>query len=150
MKCIPADKLIAEIKKRKIQHEIDYSNGDETEFHRVVEDNAILECIASLQQEQPKFKVGDTIHKIGENTVFPMTIERISDGDYVCDNAHSFINIKYQDDYELVQQEQPEVDLDKEIEMYISNGLRDHAFLVPSIARHFYELGLNTRKEEKK
>lgn len=48
-----------------------------------------------------------------------------------------------------LQQEQPEVDLDKEIEMYISSkGLRDYAFLVPSIARYFYELGLKARKEE--
>ena len=67
------------------------------------------DIITSLQQEQPKFKVGDTIHKIGENTIFPMTIERIYDGDYVCVTEHqqSFINIKFQDDYELVEQEQP-------------------------------------------
>ena len=53
----------------------------------------------------PKFKIGDTIHKIGENTVFPRTIEKIEDGDYVCNNSHSFVNIKFQDDYELVEQE---------------------------------------------
>lgn len=51
-----------------------------------------------------KFKIGDTIHKIGENTVFPMTIEKIEDGDYVCNDSHSFVNIKFQDDYELVEQ----------------------------------------------
>ena len=40
-----------------------------------------------------------------------------------------------------LQHEQPEVDLEKEIEMYISSkGLLDYAFLIPSIARHFYEL----------
>lgn len=65
-------------------------------------------CIAWLkkQSEQkttPKFKIGDTIHKIGENTVFPRTIEKIEDGYYVCNNSHSFINIKFQDDYELVE-----------------------------------------------
>ena len=43
---------------------------------------------------------------------------------------------------ESLQQEQPKVDLDKEIEMYISSkGLLDYAFLVPSIARHFAEWG---------
>ena len=68
------------------------------------------EFITSLQQEQPKFKIGDTIHKIGENTVFPMTIERISDGDYVCDGGKCFVSIKFQDDYELVEQEQPDFD----------------------------------------
>ena len=46
-----------------------------------------------------------------------------------------------------IEQEQPEVDLEKEIEMYISSkGLLDYAFLIPSIARHFYELGLNARQ----
>jgi len=56
------------------------------------------------QNSTPKFKIGDTIHKIGENTVFPRTIEKIEDGDYVCNNSHSFVNIKFQDDYELVEQ----------------------------------------------
>lgn len=53
----------------------------------------------------PKFKIGDTIHKIGENTVFPRTIEKIEDGCYVCNNSRSrsFIFIKFQDDYELVE-----------------------------------------------
>jgi len=56
------------------------------------------------QKPTPKFKIGDTIHKIGENTVFPMTIEKIEDGYYVCNNSHSFVNIEFQDYYELVEQ----------------------------------------------
>jgi len=56
------------------------------------------------QNPTPKFKIGDTIHKIGENTVFPMTIEKIEDGYYVCNNSHSFVNIEFQDYYELVEQ----------------------------------------------
>jgi len=52
----------------------------------------------------PKFRVGDTIHEIGENTIFPMVIEEIKNGEYVCDDSRSFINIKFQDDYELVEQ----------------------------------------------
>ena len=55
-------------------------------------------------KDKPKFRVGDTIHKIGENTIFPMVIEEIKNGEYVCDNNHSFITIKFQDDYELVEQ----------------------------------------------
>ena len=55
-------------------------------------------------KDEPKFKVGDTIHKIGENTIFPMVIEKIKDGDYVCDNGSTFINIEFQDKYELVVQ----------------------------------------------
>lgn len=44
-----------------------------------------------------------------------MTIERISDGDYVCDGGKCFVSIKFQDNYELIQQEQPEVDLDFQV-----------------------------------
>lgn len=111
-----------------------------------------------LQQEQPKFKVGDTIHKIGENTIFPMTIERMHDGDYVCVTEHqqSFINIKFQDDYELVEQEQPEVDLNKFIDkIKIFQGRYEYPEIVlvkgamafmarmfyqyPNIARRWYD-----------
>lgn len=81
---------------------------------------SIQEIIAYLQQDQPKFKVGDTIHETGENTVFPMTIERISDGDYVCDGGKCFVSIKFQDDYELVEQEQPEIALIHKPNMTIS------------------------------
>lgn len=117
--------------------------------------NKVLKIIAALQQEQPKFKVGDTIHKKGENTVFPMVIERISDGDYVCVTEHqqSFINIKFQGDYELVEQEQPEVDIDKIIgQTYHDGSVADTSDMdhvdYENIARYFYELGLNARKEK--
>ena len=50
-----------------------------------------------------------------------------------------------------LQQEQPEVEFEKEITNYYQrikgNSLED-AFC--TIARHFYELGLNARKEETK
>ena len=59
------------------------------------------------------------------------------------------------EDYaDSLQQEQPEVDLDKEIEEWIIKGREDFeldgwvAMGVDCIARHFYELGLNARKEE--
>ena len=39
------------------------------------------------------------------------------------------------------------VDLEKEIEQYVSDkGLRDYGFLIPSIAKHFFELGLKAQK----
>ena len=57
-----------------------------------------------------------------------------------------------------LQQEQPEVDLEKEIERFLNSeestshtnaGGYDVAFKDSvKIARHFYELGLNARKEE--
>lgn len=52
------------------------------------------------------------------------------------------------------EQEKPDVDLDKEIEEWIIKGREDFeldgwvAMGVDCIARHFYELGLNARKEE--
>ena len=53
-----------------------------------------------------------------------------------------------------IQQEQPEVDLEKEIKQYaigFIGELRNYTDWTPRIARfarHFYELGLNARKEE--
>ena len=58
-----------------------------------------------------------------------------------------------------LQQEQPEVDLEKEISRWITedcgpsdfNAFADHwcADDIIATARHFYELGLNARKEDK-
>ena len=55
---------------------------------------------------------------------------------------------------ELAQQEQPEVDLEREIIKYKVPFSDDREYLneqtLDAIARHFYELGLNARKEETK
>ena len=156
---IDADELLTEIDRQKIGYNTDGKHA--AEYNTCIK---IIDIITSLQQEQPKFKVGDTIHEIGENTVFPMTIERISDGDYVCftENTQSFINIEFQDDYELVEQEQPEAELEKEIEKQwekcnpVDEGMGVesayiHIEAFDIIARHFAEWGaihLNARKEE--
>ena len=68
-------------------------------------------------------------------------------GKYGCDEVG--VTLEYLEDFiDSILQEQPEVDLEKEIEMYVSEkGLRDYAFLVPSIARHFWNKGYNARKE---
>jgi hypothetical protein len=102
---------------KSIKEAVEYYWSDDTQ--------AKNDIIAWLEKQgkakpTPKFKIGDIIHKIGENTVFPMTIEKIEDGDYVCNNGHpfvktengdyvcnngrSFVNIDFQDDYELVEQ----------------------------------------------
>ena len=52
-----------------------------------------------------------------------------------------------------LQQEQPEVDLDELINDFLLNNYeflveRDSNVVVQKLARHFYELGLNVRKEE--
>lgn len=70
------------------------------------------------------------------------------------DYIESYINI--------LQREQPEMDLEKEIEKYFSKWVQgasdEGCFNADSqlvsiydchrLARHFYELGLNTRKED--
>ena len=52
-----------------------------------------------------------------------------------------------------LQQEQPEVDLDELINDFLLNNSeflveRDSKVVVQKLARHFYELGFNTKKEE--
>jgi len=50
---------------------------------------------------------------------------------------------------EQFQQEQPEVDLEKEINSYCgTRDIRPVPDFMDAVARHFYELGLNARKEE--
>lgn len=58
------------------------------------------------------------------------------------------------DDLDSLQQEQPEMDFEKEwdefedwMESYITSDYPTY-YTPKSIARHFYELGLNARKEE--
>ena len=47
-----------------------------------------------------------------------------------------------------LQQEQSEVDLEKEIDKTVSECTNGYNFDWDRFAHHFYELGLNTRKEE--
>lgn len=50
--------------------------------------------------------------------------------------------------WKIVRQDQPDVDLEKEIKNYLATKCAgDDEPPVSEIARHFYELGLNTRKE---
>lgn len=79
------------------------------------------------QKPAYKFKIGDTIHKIKENTVFPMTVEKIEDGFYVCNNNHLFVNTKFQNDYELVEQFISSwSEEDKDISVAIKDHLREY------------------------
>ena len=53
--------------------------------------------------------------------------------------------------WKIVRQDQPDVDLEKEIKNYLATKCAgDDEPSVSEIARHFYELGLNTRKEDTK
>lgn len=153
MKYIDSEKLISELTRMQFDLNAAYRHPQSDSIVRAIslEYDDILSLVDSLQREQPKFKVGDTIHRKGENTVFPMIIESISDVDYACDGGKCFVSIKFQDDYELVQQEQPEVDIVTEYdEQFDSNpvyGRLANRNAGIAIARHFFELGLNARKQ---
>lgn len=68
---------------------------------------------------------------------------------YLCENASMIRKVCYKQFMEHLETLQvKEVDLEKEIEQYVSNkGLRDYGFLIPSIAKHFFELGLKAQRK---
>jgi len=83
-------------------------------------------------------------------------IEKFSSVEYsdtLCDDvANGALNYVLEEIIPALQQEQPEVDLEKEIEQYaigFIGELRNYKDWTPRIARfarHFYELGLDARK----
>lgn len=147
------NKLIAEIERRMTDN-CELGKKAECFSHRAVEDNDILALIDSLQQEQPEKlltfggfvdKVGtwfahlrlDKFRKTFDGETFPAT-ELVQRYDWFVRE----LSKQYSD-----KQEQPEVDIRKELdrlELMGSNDARD----IQTIARHFYELGLNARKEK--
>ena len=133
--------------------------------------------ITSLQQDTPEF-VNEIWHKVSEeaNLTRPVVL---SDGDKYMSPPCTFpfkdmpgfvkaMNKKYKADYTIwaymddllnispLQQDQPEADLEKEIERIVKNEERFMKFQVKSqlikyVARHFAEWGaihLNARNEE--
>lgn len=79
------------------------------------------------------------------NHAFNSNMRNFYDGEVdCCKQLLSFIN--------SLQQEQPEVDLEKEYKEYVEDDPVFRTFtnriVGLAIARHFYELGLNTRKED--
>lgn len=142
MKYIPAEKLIAEIERLKgllirgacaAQIEMETNCKDEAY-------NEILSFIASLQQGSPE--------RICPRCVY---YNKTEDGcEYPYGGRDCFINengvYKCNGFEEVEQQEQQEVDIRKELgrlELMGCNDARD----IRTIARHFYELGLNAGKK---
>lgn len=142
-KYIDSEKLIAEIK--RLKGELMYGSCNaliqvETNCKNEAY-NEILSCIDSLQQEQQ---------------VLPGMKERGIPG-------KDFIPVEWVDACEqygrwkIIQQEQPEVDLEKDemIEATLSLFYEEKGFIggfnaALEIAKYFYNLGLNARKEESK
>ena len=70
------------------------------------------DCIAWLEKQKqdeptPKFKIGDIIHKIGEEVIYPITVEKIEDGYYIGNNNKCFVNVKFQDSYKQLVKKEP-------------------------------------------
>lgn len=224
-KYIDAEKLIAEIE--KIRQEM-IKKGEQKDLRNAIIRRAVinscndfLALIASLQQERPKFKVGELIVcKYNPHLTYKILATNIPNElgktDYKVEiftdgkpgllgkphNIRLISSDKIEDWGELVQQEQPKVDLvaelkhhlattpkeqlekewkelepwcnigpsvreflygkqpDVDLENEIDNyyhdnlgfilGSNDTKDIVSNIARHFYELGLNARKENTK
>lgn len=109
-----------EIERRKGKHSEDYKNGDTTEFHRIVEDDAILSFLSTIEP------VTDC-HKLDESEK-PMNLD---------------LEIEIEDYVE--QRWQFAEDLNAAVPIYLYdmtlNELKD-------CARHFYEIGCRRTAEK--
>lgn len=145
MKYIDAKRLKCELEKR-LKNVRDYMNGAGMKYKgpkyykaqgKESAYDALLSVIDSLQQEQPDF---------------PTTDEQIKD--FLATHPKIKVPEKYKNpDWLLNKQEQPEVDLDELINDFLLNNSeflveRDSKAVVQKLARHFYKLGKNARKEE--
>ena len=177
-KYIPADKLKAEIERQQ-RKLILLSNTEQVDMRRDcalqngVYDN-ILGIINSIQQEQPKLYKDESLgspdyergfkhgrdyqayveRKYIKNRVIEYLVNKgypVSTNVEIPTYQETFDMIKNATEY-ANQQEQPEVDLEKEIADWIGdeetckNG-KWTFYECDRMIRHFYELGLNARKK---
>ena len=183
MKYIDSEKLIAEIERLKNQTERRLDNivpirkkdtMDEEQLAKIelrdkvdkaylngvlITLSDVLSCITSLQPEQPDTKEQSS-HLEHWLAFFGCPEENIEK--CATQISQGYGAIRYLEGVqrgaeavnELAQQEQPEVDLEREIIKYKVPFSDDREYLneqtIDAIARHFYELGLNARKEETK
>lgn len=177
MKYIDADRLKEAVEKKYNSND---TVGDRWDLGYDTACKQILDIIDSLQQEQQEtdMKSPFTGGKVAilsrqEEVTFRGEKVKILRKYYRCeDTGREFTNYKLDDDMMwavfraycekkgmtsftdiMLKQEQQEVDLEKEIEEYFP----EWAFYtgwdyddMQEVARHFYELGLNARKEENK
>ena len=157
MKYIDADKLIAEIESR--MEDCKLPNGKfptTTNIVRYEELSCLRNYITSLQQEQSGNICSRCVYhnKTDDLCEYPYGGRKCSineNGVYECNGFE-----------EIEQQEQPEVDLKKELIQWherhfkkIGTYEKHSGFYLENssqldLARHFYELGLNARKEDAK
>lgn len=152
MKYIDAEKLKAELERQK--HELKLpiqSQGDYGQSCHIVAYENILSLIDSLQQKQPDFDDVDPKHLVHSHYTKVREIEtgRVFWAEYSSEAAEWYEAVTGRayssSDVEIVK-EQPEVELDNHtiIEEIRKCGCNPNEF---DVARHFYSLGLNARKE---
>ena len=151
MKYIDAEKLIAEI--RKLCSESCISESDDYYEYAKSE---IIDIIDSLQQDKETLMLEMCNQSFWEDSGYIMIPP-----DVTIEGIESLLKqVK-----KKLQQEQPEVDFEKEMDSYFNEhfspcvdgtlisertGMEIDGNDYDDIARHFYELGFNARKEEGK
>lgn len=173
MKYIDAEKLIAEIEKRAKFHDdamkacVGLNNIAITHSAGWKEDTELLAIITSLQQEQPKFNVGDlVVSKKNPHLTYRILatsipnelgktdykVEIFTDGKPgllgESNNIHLISSDKIEDWGELVQQEQPEVDYNKFEKLFddFCERNKGHHITSHDACMWFWELGFKSRK----
>ena len=168
MKYIDAEKLIAEITRLKGQL-IRGACASQIVMETNCKDEAydeVLAFITSLQQEQPEGlhftplnrliqKIpsenwNDTVNNYAKKLCDCLTKEGYLKDAAVLQGYISYMNGNNVPVATMDEQEQPEVDLEAEIRRYVEEimGADPKSYFLENIALHFYELGLNARKEE--
>lgn len=142
-KYIDAEKLIAEIERRLSEL------SDNCIGHRHAYKN-ILSFIASLQQEQPD---NEDIDKVAQELYEHLyELKRRNNVPTNLYDKKEIIDlwkagIEYGRNHP--KKEQPEVDFEEEVESYLDGFIKTPTrTYFRNAIRHFYELGLNARKED--
>lgn len=165
MKYIDAEKLIERLEEMK-RAEYENCGGVNSKTGALQE---VQELITSLQQEQPKERL------IQVKCLYPYDESWQKNKVYTCEVWHhgdlnrdfwdvyydygkdpryvQFTSIELLNEEFVVIHEQPEVDLEKEWKSYMESRKDDLSgntvtVNMKDLARHFYELGLNARKED--
>ena len=163
-KYIDADKLIAKIVelRKELPNTIEHLNDEESGFARgqQYELTAIEAEILCLQQEQPEVQSGKFIfpkylyartkdNKTIDLSYAPQDMTAI---EYIRNDSieqeHPDVDLE-----KLLNLELPDMTIDEDLGLCTCNHFGNQSMTVgdiKEIARHFYELGLNARKEGQK
>lgn len=145
MKCIDADKL-KELLDAKYKEFREKGYREDAAYYYFADGlDVAKQLVESLQQEQPECSSNLVdVDAIRED--FITEVYRVLDADPTNDRANAIINAF--DSLPTVSREQPEVDLEKEIDSIYDKCTNQYGFNWNKFAIHFYELGLKARKKK--